>query len=183
MKRVRPEEFIKQQNGYNYDAKKFARAAAKEERPELESAIGLGKKIPAPERPKASTQAIRHAGGKTWRDDSLDLWPENDFRLFVGNLGNEVTDEIVSHAFASYASLAKAKVIREKFSNKSKGYGFVSFLDPYDCAKALREMNGKYIGNRPCKLQRSNWKDRTLKEVRKKEKKDSKTKKSWGITA
>lgn len=37
------------------------------------------------------------------------------------------------------------------------GYGFVSFADPIEGAKALREMDGKYIGNRPCKLRKSQW--------------------------
>ena len=43
----------------------------------------------------------------------------------------------------------------------STGYGFVSFSDAVEGAKALREMNGKYIGNRPCKLQKSSWEERT----------------------
>ena len=41
------------------------------------------------------------------------------------------------------------------------GYGFVSFSDAVEGAKALREMNGKYIGNRPCKLRKSTWEERT----------------------
>jgi RNA recognition motif-containing protein len=40
------------------------------------------------------------------------------------------------------------QVIRTKDENKARGYGFVSFLDPMDCAKAIREMNGKYLGSR-----------------------------------
>jgi RNA recognition motif. (a.k.a. RRM, RBD, or RNP domain) len=39
----------------------------------------------------------------------------------------------------------------------SAGYGFVSFRDPATGAKALREMDGKYVGNRPCKLRKSSW--------------------------
>jgi RNA recognition motif-containing protein len=38
--------------------------------------------------------------------------------------------------------------MRTKAENKARGYGFVSFLDPMDCAKAIREMNGKYIASR-----------------------------------
>ena len=120
--------------------------------------------------------------GKTWRDDTLEQWPEGDFRLFVGNIGNEVTDELLSHSFGRYPSLSRAKVIRNKHTNKSKGFAFISFMDPFDCAKALREMTGKYIGNRPCKLSRSTWNERTLSEVRKKEKKKRKAQASWGIT-
>ncbi len=34
-------------------------------------------------------------------------------------------------------------------------------MDPIEGAKALREMDGKYVGNRPCKLRKSNWEERT----------------------
>ena len=78
------------------------------------------------------------------------------------------------HAFAVYPTFQKARVIRDKHSQKSKGYGFVSFTDPYDCAKALREMNGKYIGNRPVKLSKSKWQDREAVVVKKKRKQKKK---------
>lgn len=47
-------------------------------------------------------------------------------------------------------------------SNYSKGYGFVSFKDPKDFIRAMREMQGKYIGSRPVKLQKSNWANRNV---------------------
>ena len=34
------------------------------------------------------------SAGSVWEDDTMDAWPENDFRIFCGNLGNEVTDEV-----------------------------------------------------------------------------------------
>ncbi|KAK3279482.1 hypothetical protein CYMTET_12637, partial [Cymbomonas tetramitiformis] len=49
------------------------------------------------------------------------------------------------------------EVVRDKRTNKTKGYGFVSFLDPMDFARAIREMDGKYIGNRPAKIRKSDW--------------------------
>lgn len=54
-------------------------------------------------------------------------WDPNDFRIFCGDLGNEVSDELLAKAFRKYPSFQKAKVIREARTNKSKGYGFVSF--------------------------------------------------------
>jgi hypothetical protein len=69
----------------------------------------------------------------------------DDHRLFCGDLGNEVTEEVLAHAFGKYKSFAKAKVVRDKWSRKSKGFGFVSFLDPLDAAAALREMNGPFL--------------------------------------
>ena len=69
----------------------------------------------------------------------------DDFRLFCGDLGNEVTDDNLARAFNKYPSFQKAKVIRDKRTNKTKGFGFVSFKDPNDFTKAMREMNGKNL--------------------------------------
>ena len=49
---------------------------------------------------------------------------------------------MMSRAFGKYASFQKVKIVRDKFTGKAKGFGFVSFLDPFDAAKCLREMNG-----------------------------------------
>lgn len=68
----------------------------------------------------------------------------DDFRLFCGDLGNEVTDEYLHRAFAKYPSILKAKVVRDKKTKKTKGFGFVSFKDPQDYLKAMREMNGMF---------------------------------------
>jgi len=106
----------------------------------------------------------RKAGGEVWEDSTLLEWNPEDHRIFVGDLGNEVNDDQLFKAFMSYPSILKAKVIRDKRSGKSKGFGFVSFGEPTDMVNALKETNGKYIGNRPCKLRKSRWKDRELCE-------------------
>ena len=67
----------------------------------------------------------------------------DDFRIFCGDIGNEVTDEVLARAFSRFPSFQKAKVVRDKKTNKTRGYGFVSFKDPNDFVKAMREMNGK----------------------------------------
>jgi len=126
----------------------------------------LGQPVEGQPEEKKQKKHWRGAAGEKWVDNTLDEWPENDHRLFVGDLGNEVNDDVLTKAFVKYTSFAKAKVVRDKRSNKTKGYGFVSFLDPLDFAKALREMDGKYIGNRPAKLRRSDWHKREgTKEV------------------
>ena len=96
---------------------------------------------------------------KKWKDKTLSEWPDNDFRMFVGNLGSDVTDEILASGFRKYKSFQKAKVVRDKRTLKAKGFGFVSFLDGNDMLAALREMNGKYIGSRPCLIKRAKLED------------------------
>lgn len=85
---------------------------------------------------------VRAAGGEVWEDKTLEDWDENDFRLFAGDLGNEVTEEILYKAFSKYPSLLRTRVVRDTRTMKSKGFGFISFKDPDDFVKAWREMNG-----------------------------------------
>ncbi|KAI9208856.1 uncharacterized protein BJ171DRAFT_487505 [Polychytrium aggregatum] len=125
------------------------------------SASTADKKDDASGAPQPST-LVRAAGGEIWEDKSLLDWDDNDFRLFCGDLGNEVTDDLLSKAFMKYPSMVKVRVVRDKRTQKSRGYGFVSFKDPNDFVKALKEMNGKYIGNRPVKLRKSSWADRNV---------------------
>jgi len=109
----------------------------------------------------AGTQ-LRKASGKIWRDPTLEDWPKDDYRLFCGDLGNEVTDDLLANAFRKYSSFQKAKVIRDKRTGKTKGYGFVSFSAPEDMVAALRDVNGRYVGNRPVRLKKSSWKDKGI---------------------
>jgi hypothetical protein len=59
---------------------------------------------------------LREAAGRKWVDPTLSEWPENDFRIFVGDLGNEVNDDALGKAFQRYPSFAKAKVCCSKQS-------------------------------------------------------------------
>lgn len=67
----------------------------------------------------------------------------DDFRIFVGDLGNDVNDDSLARSFSKYHSFLKAKVIRDKYTKKTKGYGFVSFKNPQDFMQAMKEMNGR----------------------------------------
>ncbi|KAE9419652.1 hypothetical protein Angca_009790 [Angiostrongylus cantonensis] len=125
-------------------------------------------------KPSKPKKYLRAGGGQVWEDPSLAEWDKNDFRIFCGDLGNEVSDELLAKAFRKYPSFQKAKVVRDSRSNKSKGYGFVSFTESDDYVRAMREMDGKYVGNRPIKLRKSNWKERNLDVVKKKQKQKAK---------
>ena len=96
-------------------------------------------------------------------------------------MAKDVGNEDLVNSFSKYKSFAKAKVIFDKVNGKSKGFGFVSFLDSSCCAKALREMNGAYIGARPIKVKKSDWQERDLTTHNKKKKQVAKKKKMFGL--
>ena len=98
---------------------------------------------------------IRTGGGEKWQDPTLLEWDPSHFRLFVGNLAGEVTDDSLLKAFAKFPSVQKARVVRDKRTTKSKGYGFVSFVDGDEYFQAARDMQGKYIGSHPVLLRKS----------------------------
>lgn len=121
------------------------------------------------EKKKNVRKTVRVAGGTVWEDTTLADWPEDDFRIFCGDLGNDVNDEVLTRTFNKYPSFQRARVIRDKRTGKSKGFGFVSFLEPADFIRAMKEMDGRYVGSRPIKLRKSTWRQRSLDVVKKKE--------------
>jgi RNA recognition motif. (a.k.a. RRM, RBD, or RNP domain) len=64
---------------------------------------------------------VLKADGGCRFDPVLADWPADDFRLFVGDLGNEVNDDVLGKAFSRYTSYQRCRVVRDKKSNKSKG--------------------------------------------------------------
>ncbi|GMH94232.1 hypothetical protein TL16_g12848 [Triparma laevis f. inornata] len=72
--------------------------------------------------------------GKTWVDTSLSEFPENDYRLFIGDLSRDATNADLTGAFAHFKSMALTKIVFDNMG-KSKGYGFVSLLSFEDAAK------------------------------------------------
>ena len=61
-------------------------------------------------------------------DASMLDWPENDFRIFVGDLGNEANDDVLAKAFNKFATFQKARIVRDKKSNKTKGAALETML-------------------------------------------------------
>ncbi|CAY71983.1 Hypothetical protein PAS_chr4_0722 [Komagataella phaffii GS115] len=78
-----------------------------------------------------------------------------EFKLFVGNLGQDVTEEVLLSSFSKYPSLQNVIVPKEQKTSKIKGYGFVSFASSEDYLNAFKEMNGKYVGQKPITLKRA----------------------------
>ncbi|CAH9083557.1 unnamed protein product [Cuscuta europaea] len=76
-----------------------------------------------------------------------------DFTIFVGDLAAEVNDECLLETFkAVYSSVKGAKVVTDRETGLSKGYGFVRFGDESDQLRALTEMNGVVCLSRPMRI-------------------------------
>ena len=69
-------------------------------------------------------------------------------KVFVGNLPFSVDDNSLKELFNSHGNIEEASVIRDRFSKRSKGFGFVNFTDDNDAKKAISEMHEKEIEGR-----------------------------------
>lgn len=73
-------------------------------------------------------------------------------KVYVGNLPWSVDDEGLKKLFAEHGEIEEATVIKDKFSGRSKGFGFVTFKDDESATKAIAEMNEKEVDGRNIKV-------------------------------
>jgi RNA recognition motif-containing protein len=68
--------------------------------------------------------------------------------IYVSNLGFSVQDEDLREYFEEYGEVTSAKVITDKFTNRSRGFGFVEMSDNTAAEKAIKELNGAVVEGR-----------------------------------
>ncbi len=69
-------------------------------------------------------------------------------KLYVGNLSFNTDDEGLRQAFSSYGELVSASVITDRYTGRSRGFGFVEFSTSEDAQKATDAMNGQSLDGR-----------------------------------
>lgn len=81
------------------------------------------------------------------RDDT------HDFTIFVGDLAADVTDYMLQETFrVHFPSVKGAKVVIDRLTGRTKGYGFVRFGDESEQLRAMSEMNGAFCSTRPMRI-------------------------------
>jgi len=68
--------------------------------------------------------------------------------IYVGNLSYEVTEEDLKEAFEVFGEVETAKVIKDTYSGRSKGFGFVEMSDKAKAESAIEGLNGKELKGR-----------------------------------
>jgi cold-inducible RNA-binding protein len=73
-------------------------------------------------------------------------------KLFVGGLSWGTNDDTLREAFSRFGSISEARVIMDRETGRSRGFGFITFDDDQDAVNAMNEMNGKEIDGRSIKV-------------------------------
>lgn len=69
-------------------------------------------------------------------------------KLFVGGLSWDTTEDSLRTLFATVGTVASVAIIIDKFSGKSRGFGFVEMTTQEEATKAIQELNGKQLDSR-----------------------------------
>ena len=72
--------------------------------------------------------------------------------IYVGNLSYEVTEADLQEAFETFGQISSVRIIKDKFSGQSKGFGFVEMPNNADAQSAISGMNEKELKGRTLKV-------------------------------
>ncbi len=73
-------------------------------------------------------------------------------KLFVGGLSWDTTDDGLREAFSRFGSVIEAKVVTDRETGRSRGFGFVGYQDPADGATAQQAMDGASLDGRSIRV-------------------------------
>jgi RNA recognition motif-containing protein len=81
-------------------------------------------------------------------------------KIFVGGLSWNTNDDGLRHAFEPFGNIDEAKVIQDRDTGRSRGFGFVTFADADGAQKAIAAMDGKELDGRTIKVNEAEDKPR-----------------------
>ena len=73
-------------------------------------------------------------------------------KLYVGNLSYDTTEEALKTFFSEAGTVESANIIVDKYSNRSKGFGFIEMSSPEEAQKAIELFDGKELDGRNLKV-------------------------------
>ena len=80
--------------------------------------------------------------------------------IYVGNLAYATTDEGLRAAFAAFGEVTSARVVTDRMTGRSKGFGFVEMPNGEQAQAAVEALNGKELDGRPLRVNESQPKPR-----------------------
>ncbi len=73
-------------------------------------------------------------------------------KLYIGNLSFNTTDQELEQLFAEFGKVVSATVVKDRDTDRSRGFGFVEFASQAEAQKAKEAMDGKDVGGRALKV-------------------------------
>lgn len=114
---------------------------------------GRSLKVNFPQVPRVPDGVPRSPnGGMPARSPSFGGYVDSPYKVYVGNLAWSVTSEALKEAFNTKGNVLGAKVIQDRETGRSRGFGFVSYSSEAEVEAALSEMNGLEVEGRSIRV-------------------------------
>ena len=75
--------------------------------------------------------------------------------IYIGNLSYEVTEEDLKQAFETFGEVESVKIIKDEYTNRSKGFGFVEMPDKANAQSAIDDLNDTELKGRTLKVNKA----------------------------
>ena len=72
--------------------------------------------------------------------------------IYVGNLAEQVNEQDVTRMFEAFGHVESVKIIKDRFSGRSKGFGFVDMPSNSEADQAIKALNGNIVERKPIKV-------------------------------
>eukprot|EP00612_Vaucheria_litorea_P008749 CAMPEP_0171476980 /NCGR_PEP_ID=MMETSP0946-20130122/3913_1 /TAXON_ID=109269 /ORGANISM="Vaucheria litorea, Strain CCMP2940" /LENGTH=269 /DNA_ID=CAMNT_0012007345 /DNA_START=76 /DNA_END=885 /DNA_ORIENTATION=- len=117
-----------------------------------------GRRSPPPPRRRRTSNSISpHRNRSRSRSRDKTSYGENSDNpgnnLYIGNLSFKTDDRDLERAFGGYGRVSRCEVVRDPYTKKSRGFGFVTYDELENARRASREMNGVEIHGRRLKVE------------------------------
>lgn len=80
--------------------------------------------------------------------------------IYVGNLSYSLTESELREAFANFGEVSSAKILSDRETGRSRGFGFVEMPDDTEAQAAVANLNGKDVGGRPLRVNEARPRER-----------------------
>jgi len=72
--------------------------------------------------------------------------------IYAGNLNYSITEEDLEQVFAKYGEISSVKIIRDKYTDQSKGFGFIEMANDDEAQRAIDDLNGTEVKGRELRV-------------------------------
>jgi RNA recognition motif-containing protein len=80
--------------------------------------------------------------------------------IYVGNLSYGMSEEELRNAFAAFGAVTSAKILMDRETGRSRGFGFVEMPDQGEAETAIAQLNGKDLGGRALRINEARPRER-----------------------
>ena len=83
--------------------------------------------------------------------------------IYVSNLGFDIQDDDLKNLFTAYGEVTSSKIINDRETGRSRGFGFVEMPDDHAASNAIEQLNGASVKGRPVSVVEARPKDDSAK--------------------